>query len=36
MIYTLDRKHELFPFTIPFDKWLAANSPAGTTTNQKP
>jgi len=24
MIYTLDRKHELFPFTISFDKWLAA------------
>jgi hypothetical protein len=25
MIHTLDGKHELFPFTIPFDKWLAAN-----------
>lgn len=23
-IYTLDHKHQLFPFTIPFDKWLAA------------
>ncbi len=26
MIYTLDRKKQLFAFTIPFDKWLAANS----------
>lgn len=25
MIYTLDRQHQLFPFTIPFAKWLAAN-----------
>jgi hypothetical protein len=25
MIHTLDGKHELFDFTIPFDKWLAAN-----------
>jgi hypothetical protein len=24
MIHTLDGKHELFAFTIPFDKWLAA------------
>ena len=24
-IHTLDGKHELFAFTIPFDKWLAAN-----------
>jgi hypothetical protein len=24
MIHTLDKKHELFAFTIPFDKWLAA------------
>ncbi len=24
MIHTLDGKHDLFPFTIPFDKWLAA------------
>ncbi|HZY61528.1 MAG TPA: hypothetical protein VFE38_03315 [Edaphobacter sp.] len=24
MIYTLDHKHQLFPFTIPFAKWLAA------------
>jgi len=28
MIYTLDSKHELFAFTIPFDKWLAANPQA--------
>ena len=25
MIHTLDAKHELFAFTIPFDAWLAAN-----------
>jgi len=25
MVRTLDGKHELFAFTIPFDKWLAAN-----------
>ena len=25
MIHTLDGKQELFAFTIPFDKWLAAN-----------
>jgi hypothetical protein len=31
MIYTLDHKHELFPFTIPFDKWLAANPPDKST-----
>jgi hypothetical protein len=24
MIHTADKKHELFAFTIPFDKWLAA------------
>ncbi|WP_348268293.1 hypothetical protein P8936_03450 [Edaphobacter paludis] len=35
MIHTLDGKHELFPFTIPFDKWLAANSPATKSTSQK-
>jgi hypothetical protein len=28
MIRTLDQKHELFAFTIPFDKWLAANPDA--------
>ena len=27
MIRTLDQKHELFAFTIPFDKWLAAPHP---------
>lgn len=26
MIHTLDGKKQLFSFTIPFDKWLAANS----------
>lgn len=34
MIYTLDHKHELFPFTIPFDKWLAAQ-PAAKSAAQK-
>lgn len=28
MIKTLDGKTELFAFSIPFDKWLAANPPA--------
>jgi len=28
MIHTLDGKQELFAFTIPFDKWLAANPDA--------
>lgn len=28
MIHTLDGKHEFFAFTIPFDKWLAANPQA--------
>ncbi|MEO8734937.1 MAG: hypothetical protein ABI380_00205 [Edaphobacter sp.] len=28
MIHTLDNKHELFPFIIPLDKWLAANPSA--------
>jgi hypothetical protein len=27
MIHTLDQKHELFAFTIPFDKWLANPHP---------
>jgi hypothetical protein len=35
MIHTLDGKHELFPFTIPFDKWLAANPPTAKSTSQK-
>ena len=26
MVHTLDNKHELFAFTIPLDKWLAAQS----------
>ena len=30
-IRTLDGKDELFSFTIPFDKWLAAKPPAQTT-----
>lgn len=34
-IYTQDRKHELFPFTIPFDKWLAAHPLAAKSTSQK-
>ncbi len=29
MIHTLDNKHELFAFTVPFDKWLAANRQPG-------
>ena len=28
MVHTLDGKQELFSFTIPFDKWLAANPDA--------
>ena len=28
MIHTLDGKQELFAFTVPFDKWLAANPDA--------
>lgn len=28
MVHTLDGKQELFAFTIPFDKWLAANPSA--------
>ena len=35
MIHTLDGKQELFPFTIPFDKWLAAQ-PATKSAIQKP
>jgi hypothetical protein len=34
MIRTLDGKHELFPFTISFDKWLAAN-PTAKSASQK-
>jgi hypothetical protein len=25
MVHSLDGAHELFAFTIPFDKWLTAN-----------
>ena len=32
MIYTLDKKHQLFAFNIPFNKWLAANH----QSSQKP
>ncbi len=28
MVHTLDGKQELFAFSIPFDKWLAANPDA--------
>ncbi len=35
MIHTLDSKHELFPFTIPFSKWLATTAPATKLTSQK-
>ena len=34
MIHTADKKHELFAFTIPFDKWLAAQpKPEKPSTN---
>jgi hypothetical protein len=36
MIHTADKKHELFAFTIPFDKWLAAQpKPEKPNTNQQ-
>ena len=36
MIHTLDKKHELFAFTIPFDKWLAAQpKPEKPNNNQQ-
>ncbi len=35
MIYTLDRKKQLFAFTIPFDKWLAANPDNSQKTSAK-
>ncbi|MDP9039029.1 MAG: hypothetical protein M3O02_07115 [Acidobacteriota bacterium] len=28
MVHTLDARHELFPFNVPLDKWLAANPAA--------
>lgn len=34
-IHTLDRKQQLFAFTIPFDKWLAANPSAPSNTSRK-
>jgi hypothetical protein len=34
-IHTLDGKHQLFPFTISFDKWLSANSPATKSASPK-
>ncbi len=36
MIHTADKKHELFAFTIPFDKWLAAKPKPDTTQPPKP
>jgi hypothetical protein len=36
MIHTADKKHELFAFTIPFDKWLAAQpKPEKPNNNQQ-
>jgi hypothetical protein len=36
MIHTADKKHELFAFTIPFDKWLAAQpKPEKPNTSQQ-
>jgi len=35
MIRTLDSKKELFAFSIPFNKWLAANGPAGPKSSDK-
>jgi hypothetical protein len=29
MVHTLDAKQEMFPFSIPFNKWLAAHPAAG-------
>jgi hypothetical protein len=34
-VHTLDGKHELFAFTIPFDKWLAANPDAPSNHPQR-
>jgi hypothetical protein len=36
MIHTADKKHELFAFTIPFDKWLTAKPKPDTTQPPKP
>ena len=35
MVHTLDGKQELFAFTIPFDKWLAANPNAPSNQPRK-
>lgn len=35
MIYTLDRKKQLFAFTIPFNKWLAAHPDNSQKTSAK-
>jgi hypothetical protein len=35
MIHSLDGKHELFPFIIPFDKWLSVNTAAAKSTSRK-
>ena len=35
MIHTMDDKQELFAFTIPFDKWLAANPDAPSNRPRK-
>ena len=36
MIHSVDKKHELFAFTIPFDKWQAAKPKPDTTQPTKP
>jgi len=36
MIRTLDGKKELFAFSIPFNKWLAANAPQPSKPSEKP
>jgi hypothetical protein len=36
MVHTLDGSKQLFAFSIPFNKWLAANSPAPQKSPDKP
>ena len=36
MVHTLDGKKELFSFSIPFNKWLAANSAGPSKPSEKP
>ena len=36
MIKTLDGKQQLFAFTVPFDKWLAGQAPAGKPASAPP